>query len=830
MRRIGVAAVLLLAGVGGCRHGAADTAASDSGGSTSGGEPQGPAVYRLAFDEDTGETALLRDDVVLLRLPSDAFALGVTDAIDDDASYDPMAELPLEFIVPSTVSVAEGGVLTLALAYPGGTTATVRFEELAPGRFGATWTPTGGDAKVGGYRLGVRCDPAEHFYGLGEVFDHPEHRGRTRAMQLEADLRYEGGSNEIHVPVPLLVGTRGWGLFVRDDHPGRFDVATQEHDLVQVTYGMGPHGGQGLQFALYGAEHPLDVTAHYWAQTGAPARPAPWALGPWLWRNENTDAAQVIADAQTLRDLDLPHTALWIDRPYATGVNTFDFEATRFADPAGMIAALHDLGLRVALWHTPYVSDMDEPATALHDEATAAGYFPPVVGLLLNKWGAAPLDFTNPDAFAWWAELLGGYTALGIEGYKLDYGEDVMSGIGPGRIAWSFADGSDERTMHGRYHTGYHAPYAAALPADGGFILARAGTWGEQTQASVIWPGDLDADLSRFGDDRDGKLAVGGLPAAVAAGLSLSPSGFPLFASDTGGYRHGPPTKETFTRWFQHTALTPVMQIGTGSSNVAWEFAGTDFDDEMLGWYRDFTRLHLRLFPYLWTAVQQLDDEHARPIVRPLGLAYPELGVHPGDEYLLGDDLLVAPVVEPGASSRTVTFPAGRWIGWFDGVVVDAGIDGSTIEIDAPLSTLPLWLRDGGAVALLRPTIDAIAPTGQPTRVDSLDGDAGVLYPRIAAGRSGGATLWDGAALTFDVDDTATTLRWQDGEVFSRGAVVEVLAAAAPAGVTLDGAELSAVADAGALATTPGWLHLDDRGGTLWLGVPAGTHEVVVTW
>ena len=113
------------------------------------------------------------------------------------------------------------------------------------------------------------------------------------------------------------------------------------------------------------------------------------------------------------------------------------------------------------------------------------------------------------------------------------------------------------------------------------FILARAGTWGEQTQASVIWPGDLDADLSRFGDDRDGKLAVGGLPAAVAAGLSLSPSGFPLFASDTGGYRHGPPTKETFTRWFQHTALTPVMQIGTGSSNVAWEFAGTDFDDEM---------------------------------------------------------------------------------------------------------------------------------------------------------------------------------------------------------------------------------------------------------
>ena len=78
--------------------------------------------------------------------------------------------------------------------------------------------------------------------------------------------------------------------------------------------------------------------------------------------------------------------------------------------------------------------------------------------------------------------------------------------------------------------------------------------------ASVIWPGDLDADMSRHGDPKDGQLAVGGLPAAVAASLSLGPSGYPLFASDTGGYRDSPPTKETFTRWFQYTALTPVMQ------------------------------------------------------------------------------------------------------------------------------------------------------------------------------------------------------------------------------------------------------------------------------
>ena len=108
----------------------------------------------------------------------------------------------------------------------------------------------------------------------------------------------------------------------------------------------------------------------------------------------------------------------------------------------------------------------------------------------------------------------------------------------------------------------------------------------------MIWPGDLAADLSLHREQVDGRVSVGGLPAAVSAGLSLGPSGFPLFASDTGGYRHAPPDKETMARWLQHTALTPVMQIGTASSELIWDFE----DDELTGWYRDLTRLHLRLF------------------------------------------------------------------------------------------------------------------------------------------------------------------------------------------------------------------------------------------
>src|SRR5262249_37424289 len=162
-----------------------------------------------------------------------------------------------------------------------------------------------------------------------------------------------------------------------------------------------------------------------------------------------------------------------------------------------------------------------------------------------------------------------------------------------------------------------------------------------------------------------------------------------------------------------------------------WEFSPqTGFDNEMLGWYRTYTRLHLRLFPYEWTYAQNLLKD-GRPIERALGLAYPELEAHPSDTYLFGDYLLVAPVLARGQTTRDVILPAGTWVDYWTGEVHDGG---KTITVAAPLDKLPLFIQGGGIVPMLRPTIDAMAAVADPLAVDSYATTPGPLYPRIAPG------------------------------------------------------------------------------------------------
>lgn len=796
----------------------------------------GGEAARLEISADVKMISLSRGAATLLTLPLDAFAIGLVGELDPNDAYDPhwLATNPprnLSFESPTAAKLLKSSASSaqLELTFPS-VTAALTIDAQAPGRFAAKLVPgppTSGE--IAFLRLRPRTSATEGFYGLGEWPDAVNHRGHLRPMQLEADLGLESANNENHVPVPLLIGTNGWGLFVESRRVGLFDVATRADDLVEITYGTAESSADGLAFHLFAAPHPLDVTRLYYDVTGDPLLPAPWALGPWIWRDENDDQAQVLEDAALIRTHDLATSGYWIDRPYASAVNTFDFNDATFPDPPAMIAGLHAAGLRVALWHTPYV---EPSAGALRAEAENQGYFVPTASVRLNNW-STPIDFTNPAAFTWWQANIKRYIDLGIEGFKLDYGEDVIPSLVGSRNRWVFHDGRDERTMHHDYTLLYHQSYAETLPKTGGFLLCRAGRWGDQQHVSVIWPGDLDANLAKYGDPipGDSMRYVGGLPTAVIQSLNLGPSGFPFYGSDTGGYRFSPPDRETFVRWFEHTALSTVMQVGNSASDVPWEFnAENGRDEESLGWYRTYARLHLRLFPYAWTYAKNLARD-GRPLQRALGLAFPELGRHPDDEYLFGDSLLVAPVVERGRTTRTLTLPPGGWRDWWDGTRHEGAAGGSEIEVPAPLGRLPLFLRDGGIVPLLRPTIDTLAPATL-AGIESYANEAGALWIRIAPGPTRTTfTVFDGTTIAQALAGDTLIAEYDSSAsaTFKAGAVLELLTGTATA-VTLDGAPLAKAESAAAIAGGEnGWFHEAAAvGGTTWVRVPAGRHVVTV--
>jgi len=771
-----------------------------------------PMQWVLARCEDSAGAITENCVKVLLRFGADGLALGRVDAIEDSLSYDPWylyeasgqsdfvpPPAGLAFLEPVSAAAVEeqDGRFTVRLSYPEGVAATIRVESDADRRFRVEWTPELSGPPLAYFRLRAQVDPTERFYGLGAWHDRLNHRGFTRPLQIEVDLDSESANNEGHVRIPLLIGTNGWGIFL-DSLAGMVaDVATQADDRLEVMVGSGPATPSGLVWYLMTADRQnlYEPIRHYYDITGAPRLPAPWALGPWVWRDEGADQAKVLADLEAIRDHDLATTGYWVDRPYASAVNSFDFEPADYEDPAAMVSRAHDLGFQIALWHAPYVDPKDPDSRPYYDEAVEKGYFPPRIGITFDKWGPL-VDFTNPEASAWWQGLLDRYRQLGVAGYKLDYAEEVVLGAFGQRTPWRFHDGSDDRTMHHRYQWWYHRVYSEMLSSGGGFLLCRTATTGDQVHGPILWPGDLDATFWPAGHEfqKDGypKKAVGGFPASILYGLSAGVSGFPFYGSDTGGYIHAPPDKELMTRWFEQTALSSVMQVGNGASTVPWELGGPDgYDEEMLDWYRTYARLHLRLWPYEWTLANEM-PRTGRPIQRPLGLEYPELDVGPEDEfeYLFGEDLLVAPVVADGAREKDVLFPPGTWLDFWDGTAYEGP---ARRTVPAPLGKLPLFLRAGGMVPMLRPTIDTLPPTTDPDRVDSFATRPGPLYARTSRPWFSEArrVLFDGSLLRLDRDPDDEHLLIFDataGTTFNDGVIYEVHGVeAAPDRVIMDG-------------------------------------------
>jgi alpha-glucosidase len=609
------------------------------------------------------------------------------------------------------------------------------------------------------WSTGFASAPDEAFLGFGERFNKTNQRGVKVFSWLEEggigtgegmaegpDNPYPFGEAMAYYPVPFFVSTKGYGFWLDTTWRSQFELATERDDAWRVW-----HAGPDLAYEVYTRipddprPWPYHLVDSFTRVTGRPMVPPPWAYGP-RRRVGAGSMANGMGEIEAMRDGDLAITA--VDDAlhfYPNGSHV-----GREAALAAWIVRARALGYRVNGYYNSMINVMPEsPLAPRAAEGLANNYF------LLDPDGSLPhvwiltggnlvdlyvVDFTSQAASDWYASSFDWATDIGYSGWMYDFGEYVQ----PTVVA---ANGMTGEELHNLYPVLYakaaHDHLEAGPHAGDWLAFMRAGYTGASQYAPVVWSGDPAASF----EDSDG------LPSMIPGGVNLGISGAPNFAGDIGGYhclKDGAAAAdgELMARWIQMGALSPVMQdqnacVGGDPAAKANIWNAPDAYDA----WKTYARLHTRLFPYLYTLGREAHATGA-PIMRHVWFEHPDRTDLAGEDtaYYLGPALYVAPVIERGARTKTVTLPAGTYVDWDTGAVIAGG---ATVTMDAPLAKLPLLLRAGHLVPLLDPTIDTLAEETSDSIVSPLDVDdvydvVGALAPGAT---SAAFTLYDGGTL-----------------------------------------------------------------------------------
>lgn len=617
--------------------------------------------------------------------------------------------------VTAARTLPDGVELTVATSDGGSARATVRF--VRERTVEVAIAPPSPEAVTA---LGDRWrSPAgERIYGLTErlrdspalapgVVDIP----REEAVPVEAgSLDRRGERVEMLVrPTTAVYGpffhsSRGYGLAVAGTAAGFFDLAHDDPELIAFRFETGnAPASRELRFHLFhGPEH-ATILDEYTALTGRPFVPPDWAFLHWRWRGElalgatadldgtlvNADVAE---DVRMYEELGIPPGVYLFDRPVLAGefgFARFAWDEERLPNSAAMLAALERRGYHLVVWSSLWACGSTPGDNG--SEAFARGFLAPGGSgppLCADVGGSNfLLDPTNAGTAPFWRERVRDFArAHGIRGIKLDRGEEHI----PSAASDVWADGRNGREVRNAYPVLqaqiHHDAMAEAFPGDS-LVITRSAYTGTQRFA-IVWGGDITGS-ERFGAGPGTDL---GLRSAIIGQQRVAFLGYPVWGSDTGGYYQFE-DREVFARWLEFSAFSGIMEIGGVGAHAPWDMPTEPaYDAELIEIYRRYTTLRVRLQPYLVAAAREAAAS-GLPLVRPLVFAFrddPAVG-DLWDEYLLGPDLLVAPVWRSGQRARDVYLPRGTWRSFWDEAQRHEGP--VTVTVDVPLDAIPVFVR-----------------------------------------------------------------------------------------------------------------------------------------
>ena len=527
----------------------------------------------------------------------------------------------------------------------------------------------------------LEVDVGEKIYGMGERFTPFVRNGQVVEIWNE-----DGGtSSEIsYKNIPFYLSSRNYGVLVNEAGPVSFEVCAEAVTKVQFSV-----PGQRLDFIVIGAPDRKGVLERYTSLVGRPALPPAWSFGLWLTTSFTTDYGEQtvtgFVDGMAQRQIPLSvfhFDCFWMKESEWCG---FDWDERQFPDVEGMLKRMHEKGLKICAWINPYIGQK----AACFDECAEKGYFLKTPTGDIWQWdrwqpGQGVVDFTNPEAVAWYKGKLRRLMEQGVDCFKTDFGERIPTDV-------VYHDGSDPEWMHNYYPYLYNKTVFEILEEIRGegqaCVFARSATVGGQ-KFPVHWGGDCDSTYVSMSE-------------SLRGGLSLCLSGFGFWSHDIGGFSGTAPA-HIYKRWLAFGLLSSHSRLhGSDSYRVPWLFG-----EEAVDVCRHFSQLKNSLMPYLYAQAVHTHQTGV-PMMRAMLLEFDEIGCEDLDrQYMLGDSILVAPVFrEDGVVDYYL--PRGKWTHLLTGETVD----GNGWRRDSyDFFSLPVFVRENTILPVgscnLRPEYD----------------------------------------------------------------------------------------------------------------------------
>ncbi|MDH3202149.1 MAG: hypothetical protein OEM15_14755 [Myxococcales bacterium] len=572
--------------------------------------------------------------------------------------------------------------------------------------------------------VGVRCDEEGTFHGFGEQYNATNQRGEKFQLLVAEQGNGRNGSGGIagdkhttYFPMPYYVDARGFGVLFDTKRLVEVDLCATDQDIAWIEV----VSGAPVVWRVFHGPTPVHVIRQLGDLVGRPAQPPLWAYSLWIGSQGGRDA--VLGEVDALEAANIPVSAMWVQDWGGVRINfggglgvryvweprevciPEDFCSGRedcsvcYPEFGEMVSGLHDRGYRFLTYVNPFIvrdpgliggvdqrfSAMEEmgllvkaPVGAGHPEC--GDTYCPLVDPNIPEINGHP-DFSNLATVDFIAESLANIVRdYGVDGWMADFGEWIP-------LDAVASDGSDGVERRNAFPIDWQRATREAMEAvrpDGDWVMfARSGFTGVQSVAQIHWAGDQETNWS----DLDG------LPTVVPALINLGLAGQPFVTHDIAGFdagfaeEDGPSTKELYQRWTELGAFTPIMRTHQGADKVnnhRW-----DSDQETTAHFRKFTYVHCALMDELVTLAAEWETTGA-PILRHMMLNFPNDPAtwDLSDQYMLGDSLLVAPVLTEGAIRRVVYFPAGKWFNVWTGNDIRGPV---TVEVPGPIGRPPVY-------------------------------------------------------------------------------------------------------------------------------------------